>query len=241
MTHASNRGAVAFTTRSSGHWQVGRETGTRRSGIGGLLAAVGAVAFVVHVVLRSVLTAGVAPVDSAQGSLLVPVNTLGTIGATLVLLGMPTICVRRAGQVGKAGRAGFALIAVSWMFFGLFLSLYGALVLPWLADEAPRLMDGSAPIPTRFVMAFGLGMLAWLAGAVLLAVPIVRGPAQERWVGYMLIVSAVWALVGGFFIAPDGPASNLAVNLLSNMGPVLLLIGLGYLGFQAWTAQPSPT
>jgi hypothetical protein len=41
-------------------------------------------------------------------------------------------------------------------------------------------------------------------------------------------------LVGSFVIAPDGPASNLAVNLLSNLGPVLLLIGLGYLGFRAW-------
>jgi hypothetical protein len=31
-------------------------------------------------------------------------------------------------------------------------------------------------------------------------------------------------------IAPSGPASNLAVNLASNLGPVLLLIVIGYLG-----------
>jgi hypothetical protein len=40
--------------------------------------------------------------------------------------------------------------------------------------------------------------------------------------------------VGTLVVAPGGPASNLAVNLLSNLGPVLLLIGLGYLGFRAW-------
>jgi hypothetical protein len=40
--------------------------------------------------------------------------------------------------------------------------------------------------------------------------------------------------MGDFVIAPDGPASNLAVNLLSNLGPVLLLLGLGYLGFWSW-------
>jgi hypothetical protein len=58
-------------------------------------------------------------------------------------------------------------------------------------------------------------------------------------VGYVLPASALWVLVGSFVIAPDGPASNLAVNLLSNLGPVLLLIGLGYLGFRA-RAESAP-
>jgi len=125
--------------------------------------------------------------------------------------------------------------------FGLFLSLYGALVLPWLADQAPRLVAASAPTPLGFVVAFALGLLAWLVGAVLLAVPFVRRQARARWVGYLLPVSALWVLVGNFVIAPGGPASNLAVNLLSNLGPVLLLIGLGYLGFRAGRSAPRPS
>jgi hypothetical protein len=44
-------------------------------------------------------------------------------------------------------------------------------------------------------------------------------------------------MVGSFVIAPDGPASNLAVNLLSNLGPVLLLGGLGTLGYRAWAER----
>lgn len=212
-------------------------TSTRLSGIGGLLVFVGAVAFVLHVVLRSVLTAGVDPAVSAQADLWVPVNALGALGAAVVLLGLPTVYARMAGQGGLPGLVGFALIAVSWMFFGLFLSLYGALVLPWLADQAPRLVVGSSPTPLGFVVAFALGQLAWLLGAVLLAVPFVRGRERAQWIGYVLPASALWALVGGFVIAPDGPASNLAVNLLSNLGPVLLLVGLGYLGFRAWADQ----
>jgi len=121
----------------------------------------------------------------------------------------------------------------------LFLSLYGGLVLPWLADQAPRLVAGPSPTPLGFVVVFALGLLAWLLGAVLLAVPFVRRPAQARWVGYVLPASALWVLVGNFVNAPGGPASNLAVNLLSNLGPVLLLVGLGYLGIRAW-AEPSP-
>jgi hypothetical protein len=212
-------------------------TGSRLSRIGGLLVFVGAVVFVLHVVLRSVLTAGVDPAVSAQAGLWVPLNALGALGAALVLLGLPAVYVRMAPQGGLPGLVGFALIEVSWMFFGLFLSLYGALVLPWLAEQAPSLVAGSSPAPLGFVVSFALGLLAWLFGAVLLAVPFVRGPARPRWVGYVLLASALWLLVGNFVIAPGGPASNLAVNLLSNLGPVLLLIGLGYLGFRAWAER----
>jgi hypothetical protein len=86
-------------------------------------------------------------------------------------------------------------------------------------------------------LAFALGLLAWLLGAVLLAVPFVGGRVRPRWVGYVLPASALWVLVGSFVIAPGGPASNLAVNLLSNLGPMLLLIGLGYLGLRAWAGR----
>jgi hypothetical protein len=194
-----------------------------------------------HVVLRSVLTAGVDPAVSAQAGLWVPVNTLGALGAALVLLGLPAVYARMAPRGGLPGLVGVALIGVSWMFFGLFLSLYGALVLPWLADQAPRLVAGSSSAPLGFVVSFALGLLAWLLGALLLAVPFVRGPAQARWVGYVLPASALWVLVGSFVIAPGGPASNLAVNLLSNLGPVLLLVGLGYLGIRAWSERAPAT
>jgi hypothetical protein len=227
----------SLRAQQAGVWEVGMVTGTRLSGIGGLLVFVGAVAFVLHVVLRSVLTAGVDPAVSAQAGLWVPVNALGALGAALVLVGLPAVYVRMAGGSGLPGLVGFALIGVSWMFFGLFLSLYGALVLPWLADQAPRLVAADAPAPEGVVVAFAVGLLAWLLGAVLLAVPFVRGRVRPRWVGYLLPASALWVLMGNFVIAPGGPASNLAVNLLSNLGPVLLLIGLVYLGFRAWAER----
>ena len=212
-------------------------TGTRLFRIGGLLVFVGAVAFVLHVVLRSVLTAGADPAVSAQAGLWVPVNALGALGAALVLLGLPTVYARMSGQGGLPGLVGVALIAAAWMFFGVFLSLYGALVAPWLADEAPSLVAADAPTPEGIVVAFAVGLLAWLVGAVLLAVPLVRGAARARWVGYVLPASALWVLVGNFVIAPGEPASNLAVNLLSNLGPVVLLIGLGHLGLRAWAER----
>ena len=204
---------------------------------GGLGLFVGALAFVVHVVLRSMFTAGVDPAMSAKGSLWVPLNALGAAGAALVLLGLPAVYARVAGRAGLPGPVGVALIAVAWMFFGVFLSLYGALVVPWLADQAPSLVAASAPTPVGVVVGFAVGLLAWLVGTMLLAIPFVGGRLRPRWVGYVLPLSTLWVVVGTFVVAPGGPASNLAVNLLSNLGPVLLLVGLGYLGLRAWAEE----
>lgn len=239
MARIPDRDTAALYAKQARVWEVGTVTGTRLSKIGGLLVFVGAVAFVLHVVLRSVLSAGVDPAVSAQAGLWVPVNALGALGAALVLLGLPAVYARMAGEGGMPGLVGFALIEVSWMFFGLFLSLYGALVLPWLADQAPSLVAADAPTPEGVVVSFAVGLLVWLVGAALLAAPFVGGRVRPRWVGYLLPASALWVAVGTLVVAPGGPASNLAVNLLSNLGPVLLLIGVGYLGFRAW-AESSP-
>lgn len=97
------------------------------------------------------ITAGLGPSASAQQDLWVPINLLGVLGAVLVLLGLPAIYVRAAEKTGLAGFLGTALIAVAWMFFGLFLSLYAVIVLPWLAIRAPALVAASAPLPAAFI------------------------------------------------------------------------------------------
>jgi hypothetical protein len=177
------------------------------------------------------------PAAFAKAGLWVPVNALGVIGAFLVILGLPAVYARLAGSGGLSALIGIALLAVAWMFFGVFLSLYGTLVLPWLADKAPILVAPSTPPPASFIIGFVIGLLAWLVGSALLAIPFIRRREQPSWVGYVLPASGIWVVIGNLFIAPSGPASNLAVNLLSNMGPVLLLVGLGYLGYRLSSEQ----
>lgn len=207
-------------------------TGPQIFRISGRALLAGAIAFIVHVVLRSVITAGPDPAAFAKAGLWVPVNVLGVIGAFLVILGVPAVYARMAASNGVSVLLGIALVAAAWMFFGVFLSLYGLLVLPWLADKAPTLVAPSTPPPPAFIIGFVIGLLAWLVGTVLLAIPFIRKREQPSWVGYVLAASGLWVVIGNLFIAPSGPASNLAVNLLSNMGPVLLLVGLGYLGYR---------
>jgi hypothetical protein len=215
-------------------------TSSQLSRVSGLGLLVGAVAFVVHVVLRSLITAGLDPSSFAQQGLWVPINALGLIGAVLVLLGLPAMYAGVAAVTGRLGLAGVVLIAVAWMFFGVFLSLYAMLLLSWLAERAPALVAAAAPLPTGFVVAFIVGLVAWLAGTVLLAIPFMRGRLHPRWVGYVLLASGLWMVVGNLIIAPSGPATNLAINLLSNLGPVLLLVAIGYLGLRMWIEHGPP-
>jgi hypothetical protein len=200
--------------------------------ISGLGLAIGAALFIVHVIARSMVTAGLEPSASAMQSLWIPINALGVVGAMLVSLGLPALYARVAASSGRMGLIGMVLIAVAWMFFGVFLSFYGALVMPWLAEKAPTLVAKSAAVPTAFVVAFILGLLAWILGTVLFAIPFIRGHIRPGWVGYALPASTLWTLIGDLVIAPSGPVSNFAINLLSNLGPVIFLIAVGYLGWQ---------
>jgi hypothetical protein len=203
----------------------------------------GAVLFTIHIVARSVITAsaGGMTIAFANHGLWVPINALGVIGAVLVLMGMPALYARMADSSGILGLIGVGLIALGWLFFGLFLSFYSMVVLPWLANNAPLLADGLNQHPPMLV-AFIAALLAEVVGMVLFAIPFVRGPVEPRWVGFVLIASAVMTL-GGIVVAPSGPATNVAINLLANLGPVLLMIALGALGSRMWaqaaTAEPA--
>lgn len=221
----------------------GEPTTARLFRASGLSLLIGAGAFIVHVVARSVITIGPDPAAFARGSLWVPMSALGVTGAALVLLGLPAMYARMAGPAGWLGLAGVVLVALAWAFFGLFLSLYSLLLAPWLADQAPSLVAASAPVPAGVLIAFIAGLIAELVGTALLAIPFLRGRVQPRWVGFLLPASALLT-VAGHLVAPSGPAANLAVNLLSNAGPMLLMVSLGALGSRMWSvdhgAQASP-
>ena len=203
----------------------------RLSGLGILI---GASAFIAHLVLRSLITAGVDPATFAQQGQWVPINALGVLGAALVLLGLPILYAKLAAPTGWLGLLGIVLIALAWMFLGLFLSLYSVLVAPWLADQAPAL--AAAPLPAGIISVYIAALVAELIGSVLLGIPFLRGRVQPRWVGYMLPGAAVVTVIGTL-LAPSGPAANLALNLFSNLGPVLLMAVFVWLGYQLWAEE----
>lgn len=206
--------------------------------ISGLGLLIGASAFLVHLVLRSFVTAGLDPVTFAQQSSWVPINGLGVVGAALVLLGLPVLYAKLAGPTGWLGLFGVVLIALAWIFFGIFLSLYSVLVAPWLADQAPALAAG--PLPAGILSTYIAALVVELVGCVLLAIPFLGGRVQPHWVGYLLPGAALLTILGTL-LAPSGPAANLALNLLSNLGPVLLMVVFIALGYGLWSVQTATT
>lgn len=203
----------------------------RSSGLGLLI---GASLFIVHLVWRSLATAGVDSMTFTQRSSWVPINGLGVIGAALVLLGLPLLYAKLAGPTGLLGLVGVVLIALAWIFFGLFLSLYSVLIAPWLADQAPAL--ATAPLPAAFILTYIAALVVELVGCVLFAIPFLRGRVQPRWVGFVLPGAALLTIIGAL-LAPSGPAASLALNLLSNLGPMLLMGVFVCLGYALWTAD----
>jgi hypothetical protein len=201
--------------------------------LSGFALMTGAVGFVVHLVARSIVTAagGGNTAIFATSTWWVPINAIGAVSATLVILGLSGLYATFAQPHDRLALLGSILIGLAWLVLGVFLSLYSMTVLPWLAASVPDMVDGLNSDPAM-IGTFGVGLVAELAGTLLLAVALVQGRSGSRWIGYVLLGSALMLIAGDFVIAPGGPSPNVAINLVSNLGPMLLMVALAALGYQ---------
>ena len=197
--------------------------------LGGQALMFGGVTSALHLVARSVVTSSTGVVDLALSHGWVALNFLGTGGAILLLVGLGALLPTLVSAGGLLGLIGLALVAWFWLFSGVFLGLYAALLMPWLARGAPWMLGPEADVPLALLVVFGSALLALCSGAALLAIPFFRRRLEPLWVGIALPGGAALALVGDL-IAPRGPSSTLALNLFTNLGPVLVAVALGSLG-----------
>ena len=200
--------------------------------LAGIALVVGAVLSFVTSLLSSLLFAGNDPTPYAGNPLFVPVNLLGVLGTARLLFGVPLLFVSRPEGWGVLGLVGFALLFLTGVMFGIFFSLFSALFVPYLVQHAPNVLKGNGP-PALFPFFIG-GTLLEVIGAVLIAVPILRGLVARREVGYLLIAAAVMAVVG---FAVGGNGSNVLLSLVGNLSNLLLFGALGWLGYLLWTGH----
>jgi hypothetical protein len=169
----------------------------------------------------------------AGNPLFVPLNLLALLGTLLLVLGLPGLYAARRVELAVAGFVGIVLIAVTAMLFGVFFGLFALIVEPFLSAQAPQLLSGDPP--ASLLVFLVVSTIIQVVGSILFALPMLRGALQPRWAGYVLVISAVLAVVS--FLA-NGPASGsgaLAV-VLNVASPVLLLVVLAWLGYQLLAA-----
>jgi hypothetical protein len=203
--------------------------------LSGLAVVSGAVVVFVTALLGALLFVGNDPSAYANDGLYVPVNVLGFLGFAVLLVGFPAIFVAWEGKVGALGVIGLCLIFLTGLMFGVFFTLMAAVLIPYLTQHAPNLLKGSNGPPALFVF-FIAGSLAQVVGCVLLAIQILRGLASQRWVGVVLVLSAVMQVVSFF---TGGSSSNVLQSLISNLGELLILVALAGIGYELWSQTPA--
>lgn len=186
----------------------------------GLALLLGAVLGSIGNVLGSVLFPNN---DLSQSSSVVwfAVMLLSFIGSLFLLLGLPAVCVRQAERAGWLGFIGFVLTIIGGFLFTSF-SPTALLILPWLAQEAPKLAASSGP-PSLFVF-FLVASLLFAVGGILLGVATMRARILPRWAGLLILVGAVLNLV-------SFPLSGVISAIVGTAAFIIFAVGFGWIGF----------
>jgi hypothetical protein len=164
-------------------------------------------------------------VKTAQSPAFLAANLLSTVGALLLVYGLPGVFARWREGWGRTGLAGIALLSLAALILS-FVSLLAALIDPWLAEKAPDLVKD--PGPPLFLAVNFTSLAALSAGTILVAIPILRRRVGPRWIGFLLVASAVMYPV---YIYAAFSSGNVLLSLVGSLSPILFLFAVGYLGY----------
>lgn len=214
-------------------------TGARLVRTSGTLLVVGGLGLAV----MNLVTAVAFPGDTAaeaREAFWTPAFVLVVVSTMMLLLGAPVLYSRIAGPGGWMAQAGLILIVVVGMALGVFGNLQQALVLPWVASQAPSMLGSSAPTPASFTAFYIVGGVLEALGLLALAIPFLRGRIGPRWAGAVLAVAFVLGILG--FILPGSMSGNVGLSVLSAIPASLLGVFFGAMGWQllARSAPPAP-
>jgi hypothetical protein len=170
----------------------------------------------------------------ANQVLYTPTYLVLAAGTMLALSGLPGVYLNRAQGFGVVGLVGMALIFITGCLFGVFLNLTNAVVVPYLATQAPKLANGNGP--DGLFPLFIIGAICQVVGVVLLAIPLLRGRVSPRWPAFALLLAAVIGVASFFTMSST---TTLASSLFGAVSPMLLFVALAGLGYQTWS-KPTP-
>lgn len=215
--------------------------GARLVKTGGILLVVGGLVFAV----MNLFTALAFPGDTAaqaKEALWTPAFLLVAVATMMLLFGAPVLYSRIAGPGGWMAQAGLILVAIVGMALGVFGNFQQALVLPWVASQAPSMLSSSAPTPTSFTVFYIVAGVLEALGLLALAVPLLRGRIGPRWAGGALALAAVLG-VASFVVPGSSMSGNVGLSVLAAAPSVLLAVFFIEMGRQILmgsAVQPQP-
>lgn len=186
----------------------------------GLALLLGAVLGILGNVLGSVLYPGNNPQQYSSPLWLV-ISLAAVIGLLLLVVGLPGIAVRQAERAGRLGFVGFVLTLIG-AFLETSLFAMFVLILPWLAQVAPKLAASNGP-PSLFI-AFLVASVLLTLGGILLGIATMRAKILPRWGGLMLIIGAVLNIV-------DFPLNGAIGSIIGTVSYVLFALALAWMGY----------
>ena len=202
--------------------------------LAGLSIVIGAIVFIVMLLLSTILFPSTNPAAYAKNPLFVIAELLSAVGVALVLLGLPILLVARSEGFGLIGLVGIALLFVTGLMFGIALPLASAVIVPLVPSQAFSSTFGSSP-PTGIFVFFILGTVLSVIATALLAYAVFQSRMAPRWVAYLFGASAVLGVIGFFVGGPGG--GNVLTALIGNLSPMLGLAAVGWLGYELWTGR----
>jgi hypothetical protein len=201
--------------------------------LSGFALVVGAILATVQAVLSGVLFPESNSPAAATSSLNILLSLIGVIGTLLLLLGLPGMYARAAGEGGALWLVGTLLIGLTGILFGVFFGLLSVMVFPVLATRAPDLF-GQGP-PESFFPFFIIATLANVIGAIAMGVVLLRTRVYARWLAYVMFVEAVFAVLG--FVANGPSSTGLLSQILNLVSPLPLFLVLGWAGYELWSGK----
>jgi len=198
--------------------------------VSGLAAVIGGLVFAVRIHPPDTLAA----VSTDEW---VIVHAVGIAMCFLIMLGIGGLYARQAERAGWMGLAGFLALEAMWLLTAAF-QFAEALILPLLATEAPRFVEGVVGITSGATSAVPLGALPamfsvasvlYLMGGLLFGTATFRAGVLPRWGGAALAIGTVFPLM--FALLPHD---------FIRLAAVPFGLALTWLGWALWSERPMP-
>jgi hypothetical protein len=163
------------------------------------------------------------------------VHYVGVVMCLLNLLGIVGIYARQVKESGLLGLAGFLVFSLMWALTAAFQFAEG-LVVPLLATDAPKFVEGFLGITSGSPSEVNLGLLPavysltsvlYLVGGVLFGIATFRAGVLPRWAGGALAVGTVAPLA----------LSLLLPHEFIRLAAVPTGIALALLGYALWSER----